>query len=195
MSSNHSRIQSFFTIFASLTWLYLAASTSWAQSTVESLQQEPQVESAALKKATPEFKDGEAQIVEEFKNPRDWIWHDLWVETEFDSDGTGTPDRMHVSVCRPRQTETEGLKVPVIYVTSPYFSGTSGTDKQFFWNPQQELGAEPPERQKSAGNSASESTPGHFPISHGSVGAKRFCRRSFGITRDRTFSRMPNRGW
>jgi hypothetical protein len=195
MSSNHSRIQSFFTIFASLTWLYLAASTSWAQSTVESLQQEPQVESAALKKATPEFKDGEAQIVEEFKNPRDWIWHDLWVETEFDSDGTGTPDRMHVSVCRPRQTETEGLKVPVIYVYQPLFFGDQRDRQTVLLESPAGTWCGTAGTTKSAGNSASESTPGHFPISHGSVGAKRFCRRSFGITRDRTFSRMPNRGW
>ena len=37
-------------------------------------------------KAGPVFKDGQAQIVEAFKNRRDWINHDLWVETEFDSD-------------------------------------------------------------------------------------------------------------
>ena len=31
-----------------------------------------------------------------------------------------------VDVTRPRQTDTEGLKVPVIYESSPYFAGTSG---------------------------------------------------------------------
>ena len=56
----------------------------------------------------PVFENGEAQIVPEFNNPDSWIQHDLWVETEFDSDGDGKPDRMHVDVTRPVQTETEG---------------------------------------------------------------------------------------
>ena len=89
----------------------------------------------------PVFKDGQAQIVEEFKDRNEWLRHDLWVETEFDTDGDDKPDRMHVSVCRPKQTD-DGLKVPVVYVTSPYFSGTSGTGKDFFWDPKHELGEE-----------------------------------------------------
>ena len=71
----------------------------------------------------PVFKDGMAQVVPEFKDAKDWIQHDLWVETEFDSDGNGKLDRMHVDVTRPGQTESEGLQVAVIYETSPYFSG------------------------------------------------------------------------
>ncbi|MCH2180480.1 MAG: Xaa-Pro dipeptidyl-peptidase [Mariniblastus sp.] len=94
----------------------------------------------------PVFQDGEAQVVDGFKNPQDWIEHDLFVETEFDTDGDGKRDRMHVSVSRQKQTETEGLKVPVVYVTSPYFAGVSGTNKAYFWNPEHELNAQPPER-------------------------------------------------
>ena len=75
--------------------------------------------SIAQEKSVPQFKDGEAQEVEGFKNPKDWITHDLWVQTDFDSDQDGSPDRMHVSVTRQKQTDTEGLKVPVVYVTSP----------------------------------------------------------------------------
>ena len=71
-------------------------------------------------KAIPVFKDGEAQIVSAFSDRTEWIRHDLFVETEFDTDGDGKLDRMHVSVTRPKQTETEGLKLPVIYVSSPY---------------------------------------------------------------------------
>lgn len=88
------------------------------------------------------FENGEAQIVEAFKE--NWIQHDLWVETEFDSDTDGKPDRMHVSVTRPQQTDTEGLKVPVIYQTSPYYSGTGSNDAKYFWSPRQELGSDPP---------------------------------------------------
>ena len=97
-------------------------------------------------KAKPIFKDGQAQIVPAFKDSKEWIRHDLWVETEFDSDGDEKMDRVHVSVTRQKQTETEGLKVPVVYVSSPYFAGVSSSDRKYFWNPSQELGAKPPER-------------------------------------------------
>jgi len=96
--------------------------------------------SIAQEKATPIFKDGEAQIVEAFSNPEDWIRHDLWVETEFNTDGDDMPDRMHVSVTRPKQTDTEGLKLPVIYVTSPYFAGVAGDVDGLFWDVKHELG-------------------------------------------------------
>ena len=99
-----------------------------------------------VEKTVPVFLNGEAQIVDGFKDSQKWIKHDLWVETEFDTDGDGKRDRMHVDVTRPYQTDTEGLKLPVIYETSPYFAGTAGTDKRFFWNPRHELGAVPPKR-------------------------------------------------
>ena len=53
---------------------------------------------------------------------------------------------MHVSVTRPRQTETDGLRLPVVYVTSPYFAGTGVNSEEYFWDPSQELGAEPKPR-------------------------------------------------
>ena len=93
------------------------------------------------------FKDGEAQIVEPFNDPDLWIRHDLWVETSFDSDGDGRLDRMHVDVTRPRQTDSEGLKLPVIYETSPYYSGVGENEDDYFWNPRHELGETPPARQ------------------------------------------------
>jgi X-Pro dipeptidyl-peptidase len=93
----------------------------------------------------PAFSDGQAQIVPGFADSAQWIRQRLWVETEFDSDGDGRRDRMHVDVTRPRQTETEGLKVPIVYESSPYFAGTSGP-RQFLWNVRHEVGAEPPAR-------------------------------------------------
>ena len=63
----------------------------------------------------PVFEDGQAQIVEGFSDETAWIREELWVETEFDSDGDGKLDRVHVAVVRQAQTETEGLHVPVIY--------------------------------------------------------------------------------
>ena len=94
----------------------------------------------AQEKVVPIFKNGEAQIVEAFNTPNTWIRHDLWVATDFDTDGDRKMDRMHVSVTRPIQTETQGLKLPIIYVTSPYFAGVATVTKGAFWNVNHELG-------------------------------------------------------
>ncbi len=106
----------------------------------------PVCDAQSSKKTLPVFKEGEAQIVEAFNDRAKWIRHDLWVETSCDTDGNGKPDRMHVSVARQKQTETEGLKVPVIYITSPYFCGTGSNSKKYFWNPCHEVGEVPPKR-------------------------------------------------
>ena len=95
--------------------------------------------------ARPVFVDGQAQIVPAFEDSAQWIRETLWVETEFDSDHDGQRDRVFVDVTRPRQTETDGLQVPTVYESSPYYAGTSN-DRKFFWNVQQEVGAEPPPR-------------------------------------------------
>ena len=97
-------------------------------------------------KAVPVFEDGEAQVVPAFEDSDKWIRHDLWVETEFDTDGDGKPDRMHVAVTRPEQTETEGLQLPVVYISSPYFAGVASGSYEYFWNVRHELNAIPPER-------------------------------------------------
>lgn len=94
----------------------------------------------------PVFKNGEAQIVPEFENSSNWIRHDLWVETSFDTDGDGLLDRMHVSVTRPQETETQSLKLPVVYVTSPYFAGVASDEEGLFWNVKHELGEVAEER-------------------------------------------------
>lgn len=106
-------------------------------------------EEAEPVKAGPVVKDGQAQVVKAFEDPDFWIREDLWVETEFDSDNDGKLDRMHVAVTRPRQTETEGLKVPVIYESSPYYAGTAPGDQADFWDPRHELGELPPKRKPS----------------------------------------------
>ena len=46
----------------------------------------------ATSSAVLEFADGEAQVVKEFEDSDLWIRHDLWVETEFDTDGDGKLD-------------------------------------------------------------------------------------------------------
>jgi len=104
-------------------------------------------EPATTEKAGPVFKDGEAQIVPAFKDSKKWIRQNLWVETEFDSDGDGRKDRMHVDVTRPEQTQTENLKVPVVYETSPYYAGTGSNSQEVFWNPRHELNVSPARHQ------------------------------------------------
>jgi X-Pro dipeptidyl-peptidase len=95
-------------------------------------------------KAAPQFYNGQAQVVPAFQDKTKWIKQELWVETEFDSDADGKRDRMHVDVTRPYQTDTEGLKVAVVYESSPYFAGTMKNQKM--WDVQHELGAAPPPR-------------------------------------------------
>jgi len=106
----------------------------------------PQASGKSLTTVVPVIVNGEAQKIPAFENAEEWIKHDLWVETGFDTDGDGKNDRMHVDVTRPRQTETEGLRLPVIYESSPYFAGTGSTASQYFWNVKQELNADPPVR-------------------------------------------------
>src|SRR4249920_2081067 len=101
--------------------------------------------SSPAQRAAPIFVDGQAQIVPAFQDAAQWIRQTLWVETSFDSDGDGQQDRMFVDVTRQKQTDTEGLKLPVIYESSPYFAGTSGP-REFLWDVKQEVGATPPQR-------------------------------------------------
>ena len=94
--------------------------------------------------AGPVFSEGQAQIVPAFDDSTQWIREELWVETEFDTDGDGMPDRVHVAVVRPWQTETEGLMVPIVYESSPYFSGTGATGMEYRWQVRHPVGAVPP---------------------------------------------------
>jgi len=105
------------------------------------------VTSNLLAQVKPIFENGEAQIIPELEEPANWIRTDLWVETEFDTDGDGKKDRMHVDVTRPQQTETEGLKLPVVYASSPYYAGTAG-NAPLFWDVKHELGEAAPPRNK-----------------------------------------------
>lgn len=94
--------------------------------------------------AGPVFVDGMAQVVPAFADSAQWIRQNLWVETGFDSDRDGRSDRVHVAVTRPRQTETGGLRVPVVYGSSPYYAGVARTFA--FWDVRQELGDPSPAR-------------------------------------------------
>jgi X-Pro dipeptidyl-peptidase len=57
---------------------------------------------------------------------RDAVQQTLWVRTSVDSDLDGRKDRVRVQVLRPAETESEGIRVPVIFEHSPYRSRTGG---------------------------------------------------------------------
>ena len=120
----------------------------------------------ATAQTTHVIEDGQAQIVPEFADTATWIRHELWVETEFDTDGDGRPDRVHVDVTRPGQTDAEGLKVPVIYETSPYYSGVAGLDFDHFWNLRQEVGGDPITRDPFPATIAHRATQPIISMSH-----------------------------
>lgn len=101
---------------------------------------------AATAQTIPVVENGQAQVVPAFADSATWIRHELWIETEFDTDGDGKPDRVHADVTRPAQTDAEGLQVATIYETSPYYSGTAGIDFDHFWSLRQEVGGAPPAR-------------------------------------------------
>lgn len=122
------------------------ARTTIALACAAALSTVPAHTATAQDKSAPVFKDGMAQIVPGFADSTSWIRQELWVETGFDTDGDGKPDRMHVDVTRPRQTDTEGLKVSTVYESSPYFAGTSGP-RQYLWNVKQEVDAPPTQRE------------------------------------------------
>ncbi|MFC5287747.1 Xaa-Pro dipeptidyl-peptidase [Actinokineospora guangxiensis] len=67
----------------------------------------------------PVFTDGQAQPV---FDPADVVRESLWVTAPVDSDADGRHDQVYVEVVRPRATEA-GMKVPVVYQASPYYSG------------------------------------------------------------------------
>ncbi len=91
------------------------------------------------------IENGQAVVVEAFADSTRWIRERLWVEAAIDSDGTGRPDRVHVSVVRPAETESHGYRVPVIYETSPYYAGTASV-QDILWDVRHELYTEPPPR-------------------------------------------------
>jgi X-Pro dipeptidyl-peptidase len=56
----------------------------------------------------------------------DAIEESIFVQTPVDSDRDGALDRVHLRLSRPGETETLGIKVPVVFEHSPYRLGTDG---------------------------------------------------------------------
>jgi X-Pro dipeptidyl-peptidase len=76
---------------------------------------------ASPKPPGPVFEAGEAQPI---FDKAQVVRESLYVTAPVDSDRDGHADLVHVVVVRPKATE-QGLRVPVVYQASPYFSGVN----------------------------------------------------------------------
>jgi predicted acyl esterase len=109
---------------------------------------------AQAEPAVPTFVNGLSQAVFA-TGSANWVNHELWVETTMDTDFDGRRDRVHVDVSRPMETQTDGLKVPVIYEDSPYYAGGADITN---WVVDHEIGQPPATRPRApffpAGNTS-----------------------------------------
>ncbi|MEA2676428.1 MAG: X-Pro dipeptidyl-peptidase [Chloroflexota bacterium] len=91
----------------------------------------------------PLFTDGEAQPVFPTSSTS-WINSELWIESSIDSDNDGKTDLIHADVSRVQETDTAGLKVPVVLEVSPYYAGTAVEANN--WSVDHEIGDPPDSR-------------------------------------------------
>jgi X-Pro dipeptidyl-peptidase len=85
----------------------------------------------------------------------------VFVETELDSDGDGSLDRVRIRISRPRETETLGYDVPVVFEHSPYrgdFGPAVNHNVDFDVLPQENLFADRAARARSARAARSKRT-------------------------------------
>ena len=92
--------------------------------------------------AVPTFVNGLAQNVFS-ANSADWVRGEAWVESNFDSDNDGKLDRIHIDITRPKETDTDGLKVPVVFEDSPYYANLGPARN---WSVNHEIGFPPASR-------------------------------------------------
>ena len=110
---------------------------------------------AQAEPAVPTFVNGLSQAVFATSSAN-WVNHELWVETTMDTDFDGRRDRVHVDVSRPMETETDGLKVPVIYEDSPYYAGGADVTN---WAVDHEIGVPPATRPRAPFFAAGNTSP------------------------------------
>jgi predicted acyl esterase len=110
---------------------------------------------AAAEPAVPTFVNGLSQAVFA-QGSENWVNHELWVETTMDTDFDGRLDRVHVDVSRPMETQTDGLKVPVIYEDSPYYAGGADITN---WAVDHEIGEPPATRPRAPYFTADDTSP------------------------------------
>ena len=89
-------------------------------------------------------EDGQTQPQFDLANA---IEQTVFVETMLDSDDDGRLDRVRIRISRPRETETLGYKVPVVFEHSPYrgdFGPAVNHEVDFQFLPQEFVGGGDP---------------------------------------------------
>ena len=92
----------------------------------------------------------------------DAVEETLFVETTVDSDLDGKRDRVRLQLSRPGETETAGIKVPVIFEHSPYrYNIGGGTNHNVDFDVMPQEGHPPTSQRRSlaAGRPVSKATP------------------------------------
>ncbi|GAA1718646.1 Xaa-Pro dipeptidyl-peptidase [Fodinicola feengrottensis] len=88
----------------------------------------PTASAAAAPSALPYVKDNATQPVYSYQNA---IRESVWLPIPFDSDRDGKQDRVRLDIVRPREAAAAGVKVPMIFEASPYWSCCArGSKKQ-----------------------------------------------------------------
>ena len=137
--------------------------------------------------AVPTFVNGMAQAVFA-SGTANYVNHELWVEIDADTDFDGKKDRVHADVSRPRETDTDGLKVPVIFEDSPYYAGGADVTN---WAVDHELGAPPASAHPRARLQRGQHQPDDQHDLRVDVGAARLRRRALRVARHRQLRRLP----
>ena len=114
--------------------------------------------------------------------------------TSCGSSSTSTPtstalkDRVHVDVSRPRETDSDGLKVPVIFEDSPYYAGGANVIN---WAVDHELGVPPATRIRAPLHRRRAHKPDDLHDLREHVGAARLRRRALRVARHGQLDRLP----
>ena len=144
--------------------------------------------------AVPVFVDGQAQIVDGFKKSSDWIRHDLWVITEFDSDGDGKMDRMHVSVTRPKTNRYRRVEIACCLCIKSVFRRCCWKWPRCILGCTTWIGRHPTATQTSGSDQNGE-TPDHFQLSHQQMGSSRLHCCALFLSGNRPFARCSDGWW
>jgi X-Pro dipeptidyl-peptidase len=86
----------------------------------------PAATAAADEPSPPPWLKVENGVTQPQFDPANAVEEVVFVESEVDSDGDGARDRIRIRISRPGETESQGIKVPVVFEHSPYRGDLGG---------------------------------------------------------------------
>ncbi|MDQ3991050.1 MAG: X-prolyl-dipeptidyl aminopeptidase, partial [Actinomycetota bacterium] len=111
------------TALAAMTTLFALAATTTALAQVPGPAEDPlKTVQDAVGPEGGSASASDAQGTQPIYGYSDAVRERVFVVADFDSDADGSLDTIAFDIVRPRATETEGLKVPVIMDASPYYT-------------------------------------------------------------------------